>query len=82
MNVALYGLVIYGVGCIIPTPLDQAMQETNARPVFVTDKVLPAFGPLGPLSQTQAVTLSLVAFGLHRSCRGGGALNQGRDGCA
>ena len=61
MNVALYGLAIHGVGCVIPTPLDQAMQETNARPVFVNEKVLPMFGPIGPFSQTQVVTLSMVA---------------------
>ena len=61
MNVALYGLAIHGVGCVIPTPLDQATQETNARPVFVNEKVLPMFGPIGPFSQTQVVTLSMVA---------------------
>jgi hypothetical protein len=61
MNSGLYGLIIFCVGCIIPTPIDQAQQTQNYSPVFVTEKVSPPFGLLGPLSQTQQLTLSLVA---------------------
>jgi hypothetical protein len=45
-DTALYALVIYGVGCVIPTPLDQAQQPPNYGPVFVTTKVNPPFGPI------------------------------------
>ena len=61
MQSAFYGLIIFGIGCVIPTPLDPAPQETNARPTFVTENVQPKFGPLGPYSQSDNVTLSLVA---------------------
>jgi hypothetical protein len=61
MNAGLYGLVVYGVGCIIPTPIDQAQQTPNYSPVFVTEKVSPMFGLLGPLSQTQVIPLTIVA---------------------
>ena len=40
----LYALVIYGIGCVIPTPLDRAPAPTNYSPVFVTSRVNPAFG--------------------------------------
>jgi hypothetical protein len=43
---AIYALVIYCVGCVIPTPLDQAPSQTNFAPVFVTSKVSPMFGPI------------------------------------
>jgi hypothetical protein len=45
-NTALYGLVIYCVGCVIPTPLDRAPAPTNYSPVFVTSRVNPAFGKI------------------------------------
>jgi hypothetical protein len=43
-DTVLYTVVIYSVGCIIPTPLDRAPASTNNRPVFVTDQVNPTFG--------------------------------------
>jgi hypothetical protein len=43
-NTALYGLVIYCIGCVIPTPLDRAPAPTNFSPVFVTNRVSPTFG--------------------------------------
>ncbi|MDB4968747.1 MAG: hypothetical protein JWN44_4436 [Myxococcales bacterium] len=61
MNSALYGLVVYGVGCVIPTPLDQTQQTPNYSPVFVTSQVQPRFGPLGPLSQSQLLSITMVA---------------------
>jgi hypothetical protein len=61
MNAALYGVVIFAVGCIIPTPIDQAQQTPNYSPVFVTEKVSPSFGLLGPLTQSQVIPLTIVA---------------------
>jgi hypothetical protein len=49
-DIPIYALVIYGVGCIIPTPLDQAPPEPNYRPVIVTSAVSPPFGPLPRLA--------------------------------
>lgn len=40
----LYALVIYSVGCIVPTPLDPTPAPTNFAPVFVS--ATPNFGPL------------------------------------
>jgi hypothetical protein len=59
-NSALYGFVIWCVGCIIPTPLDRAPPQTNYRPVFVTSQVNP---PFGKSTQTisSATTLALAA---------------------
>ena len=57
---AIYGFVIWCVGCVIPTPLDQAPAPTNYPPVFVTTQVTPPFGPLhDPIST--GVTVSLAA---------------------
>jgi hypothetical protein len=59
-NSALYGMVIYCVGCVIPTPLDRAPAETNFSPVFVTSRVTPAFGPTS-VAITGTLNLSLAA---------------------
>lgn len=59
-NSALYGLVIWCIGCVIPTPLDRAPPATNFRPTFVTSQVTPAFGP-APQSVSSNVTLALAA---------------------
>jgi hypothetical protein len=59
-NSALYGFVIYCIGCVIPTPLDQAPAQMNYPPVFVTTQVTPPFGPL-PDPISTGVTVSLVA---------------------
>jgi len=57
---ALYGFVIWCIGCVIPTPLDQAPAPVNYAPVFVTTQVTPPFGPLvDPI--TTGVTVSLAA---------------------
>jgi hypothetical protein len=59
-NSALYGLVIWCIGCVIPTPLDRAPGQTNYRPTFVTSQVTPGFGkqaaPVGG-----AINLSIAA---------------------
>ena len=57
---ALYGLVIWCIGCVIPTPLDQAPAPVNYPPVFVTTQVTPPFGPL-PDPISTGVTVSLAA---------------------
>jgi len=57
---ALYGLVIYGVGCVIPTPLDQAPAPPNYSPVIVTTKVNPPFGPIAHTAQ-DVFELTIVA---------------------
>jgi hypothetical protein len=59
-NSALYGLIIWCVGCIIPTPLDRAPTQTNFSPVFVTNSVTPLFGALAATID-QPTTLSLAA---------------------
>jgi hypothetical protein len=59
-NSALYGMVIYCVGCVIPTPLDRAPAPTNFGPVFVTSQVTPPFGPVSE-SLTSGVSLALAA---------------------
>ena len=51
-NSALYGMVIYCIGCVIPTPLDRAPTETNFGPVWVTTRVNPPFGPTTGLIAT------------------------------
>ena len=59
-NSAFYGLVIWCIGCVIPTPLDRAPPPTNFRPTFVTAQVNPPFGPsTQPI--TSQTTLSLAA---------------------
>jgi hypothetical protein len=45
-DAALYGVIIWGVGCIIPTPIDRAPAETNFPPSIDTTNVTPPFGPL------------------------------------
>ena len=57
---ALYGFVIWCIGCVIPTPLDRAPAPVNYSPVFVTNRVTPAFGPANE-SITSAISLSLAA---------------------
>lgn len=58
-NSALYGFVIWCIGCVIPTPLDQAPAPVNYSPVFVTTQVTPPFGPLSdPISTGVTVTLA------------------------
>jgi hypothetical protein len=42
----VYAVVIYAVGCIIPTPLDQQPLQENFPPVIRADKVMPPFGPI------------------------------------
>jgi hypothetical protein len=42
----LYALVIYGVGCIVPTPLDPQVPQADLPPVFVTTQIQPPFGPI------------------------------------
>jgi hypothetical protein len=59
-NSALYGMVIYCIGCVIPTPLDRAPAPVNYGPVWVTGRVSPMFGPTSE-SVLSAIPLSLVA---------------------
>jgi hypothetical protein len=59
-NVPLYALVIYGVGCVIPTPLDPAKPGPNLRPVILVETVSPKFGPLVRTTQS-LVTFSFSA---------------------
>jgi hypothetical protein len=59
-NSALYGLVIWCIGCVIPTPLDVAPKPINYGPVFVTSRVSPPFGPASE-STTSGIALSLAA---------------------
>jgi hypothetical protein len=59
-NSALYGMVIYCIGCVIPTPLDRAPAPTNYSPVFVTTRVNPAFGQMSE-AITSGITLSFAA---------------------
>jgi hypothetical protein len=61
----LYALVIYGIGCVIPTPLDQAQAQPNLPPVIITNSTdypptSPKFGLLARLS-TDQVTIHVVA---------------------
>ena len=58
-NSALYGFVIWCIGCVIPTPLDQAPAQMNYAPAFVTTQVTPSFGPLSdPISTGMTVSLA------------------------
>jgi hypothetical protein len=41
-----YAVIIYGVGCIIPTPLEQQSQPLNYPPNIVAAATTPQFGPL------------------------------------
>jgi hypothetical protein len=59
-NSALYGLVIWCIGCVIPTPLDVAPKPMNYSPVWVTSRVSPPFGPASD-STTSGIALSLAA---------------------
>jgi hypothetical protein len=47
-DTVLYSLVIYSIGCVIPTQLDREQAPTNYPPVWVTSMVMPPFGPLAP----------------------------------
>jgi len=58
-NSALYGFVIWCIGCVIPTPLDRAPPDTNFAPSFVTGRVIPAFGKLSV--PTSGINLALAA---------------------
>ena len=59
-NSALYGMVIYCIGCVIPTPLDRAPAQQNFQPAFVTSRVSPAFGPTSePINS--GITFALAA---------------------
>ncbi len=49
----LYSLVIYSIGCVIPTQLDREQAPTNYPPVWVTSMVMPPFGLLAPAKDTQ-----------------------------
>ena len=60
-NSALYGFVIWCVGCVIPTPLDRAPAPTNYPPVFVTTRVTPAFGPVTESLSSPGTTIALAA---------------------
>src|SRR5437016_6114953 len=60
-NSVPYGLVIYCVGCVIPTPLDRAPPQMNYQPSFVTSRVTPPFRPMteaaaSPISFSFAAT--------------------------
>lgn len=59
-NSALYGIVMFSIGCIIPTPLDREPAPVNYRPTFVTAQVQPAFGSQ-PASLAGGTTLVLAA---------------------
>jgi hypothetical protein len=59
-DIVLYSLVIYSVGCIVPTPLDQQAAATNYPPVFETSLVDPQFGPL-PHNKTDSWLFKLSA---------------------
>lgn len=43
---ALWGLVIYAIGCVIPAPLKGEPPPTNYHPVILSETVTPPFGPL------------------------------------
>lgn len=58
-DTVLFSVVIYSVGCVIPTPLDPAPAPTNYAPLFVTDKVNPQFGPITH-TQSEAFDLNVV----------------------
>ena len=60
-NSALYGFVIWCIGCVIPTPLDRAPAQTNYRPTFVTTQVTPPFGPLTESLASAGTTIALAA---------------------
>jgi len=59
-NTALYGLVMFSIGCIIPTPLDREPAKTNYRPTFVTTQVNPTFGSV-QAQLTSPLTIALAA---------------------
>ena len=60
-NSALYGFVIWCIGCVIPTPLDRMPADTNFRPTFVTSQVSPPFGPLTERLSSTGTTIGLAA---------------------
>ena len=44
-DTVLYALVIYSIGCVIPTPLDQAPEHPNVGgPTLITSAANPPFG--------------------------------------
>jgi hypothetical protein len=60
-NSALYGMVMWCIGCVIPTPLDSEPAPKNFRPSFVTTQVTPPFGPLTEHLASTGSTLALAA---------------------
>lgn len=52
-DIVLYSLVIYSIGCVIPTQLDREQAPTNYPPVWVTSMVMPPFGLLAPQKGAQ-----------------------------
>jgi hypothetical protein len=53
----LYALVIYGIGCVIPTPLDPQQAPPDYAPVILT--ATPAFGPIS-VTQDQLIPLKIT----------------------
>jgi hypothetical protein len=45
-HTVLYALTIYGVGCVIPTPLDRQPTPTNYAPSIDTMLTTPTLGPI------------------------------------
>lgn len=58
-DTVLYSLVIYSIGCVIPTQLDREQTPTNFPPVWVTSMMNPQFGPL---PQVKGVPIELTLF--------------------
>jgi hypothetical protein len=58
-DTVLYTLVIYCVGCIIPTPLDRAPSHPNVGGPSIVS-AMPDFGKIGPFGQTEGFDLSLT----------------------
>jgi hypothetical protein len=56
----LYAIVIYGVGCIVPTPLDPQPLQTNYAPVLLPLKCMPPFGDIAVSSSNQLIELSIT----------------------
>lgn len=60
-NSALYGMVMWCIGCVIPTPLDREPAPVNYRPTFVTTQVTPPFGPLTERIGSLGTNISIAA---------------------
>jgi hypothetical protein len=60
-DTVLYSVVIYSVGCIIPTPLDRAPSHPNVGgPAFVDSS--PPFGKIGGFGQLEPFDLSITIY--------------------